>query len=54
MTQQRSQRGKGSGRPGNPPAGQARTAIFDYIETSYNRTRPHSSVDYESPINFES
>jgi len=32
----------------------ARTAIFDYIETFYNRTRLHSSLDYLSPINFES
>ncbi len=33
---------------------QARTAIFDYIETFYNRTRLHSSLAYTSPINFES
>jgi transposase InsO family protein len=33
---------------------EARTAIFDYIETFYNRTRPHSSLDYQCPINFES
>ena len=33
---------------------QARTAIFDYIETFYNRTRLHSSLAYQSPINFES
>ena len=33
---------------------QARTAIFDYIETFYNRTRLHSSLAYRSPINFES
>jgi Transposase and inactivated derivatives len=32
----------------------ARTAIFNYIETFYNRTRLHSSLDYQSPINFES
>jgi putative transposase len=32
----------------------ARTAIFDYIETFYNRTRLHSSLAYKSPINFES
>jgi transposase InsO family protein len=32
----------------------ARTAIFDYIETFYNRARLHSSLDYLSPINFES
>ena len=33
---------------------EARTAIFDYIETFYNRTRLHSSLAYKSPINFES
>jgi putative transposase len=33
---------------------QARTAIFDYIETFYNRTRLHSSLAYKSPIAFES
>ncbi len=33
---------------------QARSAIFDYIETFYNRTRLHSSLAYRSPINFES
>jgi transposase InsO family protein len=33
---------------------EARTAIFDYIETFYNRTRLHSSLGYVSPIIFES
>jgi len=33
---------------------QARTAIFDYIETFYNRTRLHSSLGFCSPIAFES
>jgi putative transposase len=33
---------------------QARTAIFDYIETFYNRTRLHSSLAYQTPINYES
>jgi len=33
---------------------EARTAIFDYIETFYNRTRLHSSLAYRSPITFES
>ena len=33
---------------------QARSAIFDYIEIFYNRTRLHSSLDYQSPTNFES
>ena len=33
---------------------EARTAIFDYIETFYNRTRLHSSLAYRSPMSFES
>ena len=32
----------------------ARTAIFDYIEAFYNRTRLHSSLGYVSPVTFES
>jgi putative transposase len=33
---------------------EARTAIFDYIETFYNRIRMHSALAYLSPSNFES
>ena len=33
---------------------EARIAVFDYIETFYNRTRLHSSLGYVSPITFES
>jgi transposase InsO family protein len=33
---------------------EARTAIFNYLETFYNRTRLHSSLAYRSPIQFES
>ena len=33
---------------------EARTALFDYIESFYNRTRLHSSLGYVSPISFES
>jgi putative transposase len=33
---------------------EARTAIFDYIESFYNRTRLHSSLGYVSPVMFES
>jgi putative transposase len=33
---------------------EARTAIFDYIEAFYNRTRLHSSLGYVSPVTFES
>ena len=32
---------------------EARTAIFDYIETFYNRTRLHSALGYRSPQQFE-
>jgi len=33
---------------------QAQTAIFDYIEAFYNRSRLHSSLSYLSPVDFES
>lgn len=33
---------------------EARSAIFSYIETFYNRTRLHSSLGYISPAQFES
>ena len=33
---------------------EARAAVFDYIETFYNRTRLHSSLGYVSPTTFES
>jgi transposase InsO family protein len=32
---------------------QARTQIFDYIETFYNRQRIHSALGYLSPVDFE-
>jgi len=32
---------------------QARTQIFDYIETFYNRQRTHSALGYRSPVDFE-
>jgi putative transposase len=32
---------------------QARTQIFDYIETFYNRQRTHSALGYLSPVDFE-
>jgi putative transposase len=33
---------------------QARQAIFEYIEVFYNRQRLHSSLDYLTPVDFES
>ncbi len=33
---------------------EARLAVFDYIEGFYNPHRRHSSLDYLSPINYES
>jgi putative transposase len=33
---------------------EARSALFDYIEAFYNRTRLHSSLGYVSPLTFES
>jgi putative transposase len=33
---------------------EARTAIFDYIEGFYNRTRLHSAIGYQSPLDYES
>jgi putative transposase len=32
---------------------QARSAIFDYIEGFYNRSRLHSGLDYRSPLEYE-
>ena len=37
-----------------PARAEARTAVFDYIETFYNRRRLHSSLGYMSPEEFES
>jgi transposase InsO family protein len=36
-----------------PTRQQARTAIFAYIESFYNRKRRHSTLDYRSPADFE-
>ena len=32
---------------------QARSQIFDYIESFYNRQRSHSSLGFRSPVDFE-
>ena len=31
----------------------ARTALFEYIEGYYNTQRKHSSIGYQSPVQFE-
>ena len=31
----------------------ARTALFDYLEAFYNRSRLHSALSYRSPMDFE-
>lgn len=36
-----------------PTKAEARTAIFDYIETFYNRRRRHSTLGMLSPLEFE-
>jgi len=46
-------RQSGKNRRDFPTHQQARHGIFAYIETRYNRKRPHSSLDYVSPIEFE-
>ena len=32
---------------------EAKLKIFDYIEVFYNRQRKHSSINYQSPVDFE-
>jgi putative transposase len=32
---------------------EARTAVFEYIETFYNPLRLHSTLDYLSPVAYE-
>lgn len=32
---------------------QAKAAIFEYVEVFYNRFRMHSSIGYQSPVEFE-
>jgi transposase InsO family protein len=39
--------------PRHAPRREARTAVFDYIETFYNPIRLHSTLDYRSPVDYE-
>jgi len=39
--------------PAFPSIALARSAIFDFIEIWYNRRRRHSSLDFHSPLDFE-
>jgi transposase InsO family protein len=34
--------------------GEARLAIFEFIEVFYNRERRHASLDFVSPVEYES
>jgi putative transposase len=36
-----------------PTRDEARTAVFDYIETFYNPIRLHSTLGYLSPVEYE-
>jgi transposase InsO family protein len=36
-----------------PTEAEARTAVFDYVETFYNRRRRHSRLGMRSPVEFE-
>ena len=36
-----------------PTKAEARTAVFDYVETFYNRLRRHSTLGMRSPVEFE-
>jgi transposase InsO family protein len=36
-----------------PTKAEARTAVFDYVETFYNRRRRHSTLGMLSPLEFE-
>jgi len=38
---------------GYPTRDQARADIFEYIELFYNRERPHQSLNYQTPVQYE-
>ena len=35
------------------PKGDVQQIVFEYIESYYNRRRLHSSLGYQSPVEFE-
>jgi transposase InsO family protein len=35
------------------PKADVQQLVFEYIESYYNRTRLHSSLNYQSPVEFE-
>ena len=35
------------------PRAEARSALFSYLETFYNRERLHSALGFISPVEFE-
>jgi len=36
-----------------PTIDKLRVAVFEYIESYYNRRRRHSAIDYDTPIEYE-
>jgi transposase InsO family protein len=36
------------------PNDAVKQVVFEYIESYYNRKRLHSSLDYQTPVAFES
>ena len=36
-----------------PTLAHLRVAVFEYIESYYNRRRRHSTIDYDTPIEYE-
>jgi transposase InsO family protein len=36
-----------------PTIDKLQTAVFEYIESYYNRRRRHSAIDYDTPVEYE-